>query len=92
MDFLLQKPGANEQSYSELAKEGIIMVTESRHLKIQKKAIQDIATWTEAFLTFATEVQAPQDPKEGNPRYSNLDRNLSDICDSQESEPPIPYQ
>ena len=54
MDFLLQKPGAKEQSYSELAKEGIIMVTESRHLKVQKKAIQDIATWTETFLTFAT--------------------------------------
>ena len=30
------------------------MVTESRHLKSQKKSIQDAATWTEAFLTFAT--------------------------------------
>ena len=29
-------------------------MTETRHLKGQKKAIQDIATWMEAFLLFAT--------------------------------------
>ena len=54
VDLLPRKPGAEEQSYSELAKEGIIVVTESRHLRTQKKTIQDAATWTEAFLTFAT--------------------------------------
>ena len=32
-DLLPRKSGAEEQSYSELAKEGIIVVTESRHLK-----------------------------------------------------------
>ena len=54
IDLLPSKPGMEEPSYAELAKEGIIVVTETRHLKGQKKAIQDIATWMEAFLLFAT--------------------------------------
>lgn len=40
--------------HKELAKEGIIVVTDSRHLKGQRKTTQDVATWMEAFLTFAT--------------------------------------
>ena len=51
-ELLPKKPGVEEQSYSELAKEGIIVVTESRHLKSQKKAIHDISSWMEAFLAF----------------------------------------
>ena len=53
-DLLPKKPGIDDQPYSDLAKDGIIVVTESRHLKSQKKVIQDVATWMEAFLTFAT--------------------------------------
>lgn len=52
-DLLPKKPGVDEPSYSELAKEGIIVVTENRHIKGQKKAIKDISSWIEAFLAFA---------------------------------------
>ena len=53
-DLLPKKPSTEEPTISELAEEGIVVVTQSRHMKGQKKPIQDIATWVEAFLTFAT--------------------------------------
>ena len=54
-DLIPKKPGSEEPSFVELVKEGIIVVTDSRHLKAcQRKTIQDVATWMEAFLTFAT--------------------------------------
>ena len=53
-DLLPKKPGIDDQPYSDLAKDGIIIVTESWHLQSQKKVIQDVVTWMEAFLTFAT--------------------------------------
>ena len=41
-DLQPEKPGIDDQPYSDLAKDGIIVVTESRHLKSQKKVIQDV--------------------------------------------------
>lgn len=52
-DLLPKKPGMEEPSYADLARDGIIVVTENRHLKGQKKSIRDISTWMEAFLVFA---------------------------------------
>lgn len=52
-DLLPKKLGGEEQSYIELAKEGIIVVTELRHLRSQKKYIQDVSTLAEAFLTYS---------------------------------------
>ena len=54
VDLLPKKPGTEEPSYAELAKEGIIVVTESRHIKGQRKGIPDIGSWMEAFLLYAT--------------------------------------
>uniref|UniRef100_A0A1X7V4R4 C3H1-type domain-containing protein n=1 Tax=Amphimedon queenslandica TaxID=400682 RepID=A0A1X7V4R4_AMPQE len=54
VDLLLKKSGWEEPSISELSQEGIIVVTQSKQLNCQKKAIQDVATWFEAFVTFAT--------------------------------------
>lgn len=53
-ELLPKNPGSDEPSFADLAKEGIIVVTDSRHIKGQRKTIQDVATWVEAFLTFAT--------------------------------------
>ena len=42
VDLQPKKPGIDDQPYSDLAKDGIIVVTESRHLKESKKVIQDV--------------------------------------------------
>ena len=44
VDLLPKKPGLEEPSYADLAKEGIIVVTEGRHLKGQKKSIKDLSS------------------------------------------------
>ena len=50
-ELLPKKPSMDDPSISELADEGIIVVMQVRS---QKKPIQDVATWMEAFLTFVT--------------------------------------
>ena len=50
-ELLPKKPSMDDPSISELADEWIILVMQVRS---QKKPIQDIATWMEAFLTFVT--------------------------------------
>ena len=44
----------DDPSISELADEEIIVVTQARQVRSQKKPIQDVVTWMEAFLTFVT--------------------------------------
>ena len=51
-DLLLKKQGVEEQSYTKLAKEKIIMVTELRHPKSQKSYTRHIDMGHIAFLTF----------------------------------------
>ena len=53
-ELLPKKPSMDDPSISELADEGIIVVTQARQVRSQKKPIQDVATWMEAFLTFVT--------------------------------------
>ena len=51
-DLLPQKPSMDDSALTELEEQGIVVVTASKQVRPQKKQIQDLATWIEAFLTF----------------------------------------
>ena len=53
VDFKELLPKMPSWDDNELEDNGIIVVSQSRHVKNHRKPIQDVATWIEAFLTFA---------------------------------------
>lgn len=57
-DLLTNNPSMDESPLTELAENGVIVVTQSRQLRHQKKPIQDLATWIEAFIVCSSAKQS----------------------------------
>ena len=64
-DLLPKRPMLEENPLTELAENGIVVLTHSKQVKAQKKPIRDIATWVEAFMTFAA-VRNRKHPEHNN--------------------------
>ena len=64
-ELLPKKPELEENPLSQLAENGIIVLTPNKQVKAQRKPIRDIATWAKAFLTFAA-VRNRKHPEHNN--------------------------